>query len=297
MESQRTGDLYALVCAIVCGLGNIFAKAGLETLSTEIFNFYFFLFASLTISFSVFKKSERHEILRTEPKILGLIFILAILFACAIYFFLMGLKLIEPATVAFLSRVEVIIVVILAYIFLKERLRFLEIVGGLIALGGVLILKYETTLAISRAATLLIISAFFFGMAEILVKKNINRLGVIRFIFYRSWFTVLFLYIFILIKGQTLFIPPVKTMIMIFAAAMLLPVLGRATYLQALKRVNISRAMLITQSTPLFTALFAFLILKSLPTPTEWLGSGLIITGVAVVTLTIRKNRNRIKLN
>ncbi len=295
MESQRTGDLYALACAIVCGLGNIFAKAGLETLSTEIYNFYFFLFASLSISFSLFRKKERRDIIGIEPKILGLISILAVLFTFAIYFFLMGLKLIEPATVAFLSRVEVIIVVILAYIILKERLRFLEIIGGLIALSGVLILKYKTTVVISQAATLIIISAFFFGMAEIIVKKNINRLGVVRFIFYRSWITVLLMYILILLRGKSLFIPPAEILILIFAAAMLLPVLGRATYLEALKRVKISRAMLITQSTPLFTALFAFIILNSLPTPIEWLGGGLIIIGVMVVTLTIKINRNRLR--
>lgn len=87
--------------------------------------------------------------------------------------------------------------------------------------------------------------------------------------------------------------PPGKTVLLIVAASLLLPVIGRATYQMALKRIDISRAALITQTTPLFTALFAFLLLRTLPSPTEWLGSGLIILGASVVSFSHYLSRVR----
>ncbi|MFH2034858.1 MAG: DMT family transporter [Candidatus Zixiibacteriota bacterium] len=289
MNQQRTGDLYALSCAVICGLGNITAKAGLEFLTTELFNFYMFLFAFVISSFSLINREQRREIFDLNFRSFGLIFFLTLLFTSGIYFSLAALKMIEPATASFLSRMEVVVLVILAYIFLKERLTKLEILGGVIALGGVFVLKYQTTLVISKAATLMIISACFFAAAEILAKKNIDKIGIFRFIFYRNLITT-FLMLFLLWgKNQTIYLPPGNILTMTLLTAIFFPVLGRYTYLQAMKRIDISRAAFVTQSTPLFTALFAFMILQSLPTATEWLGGAIIIVGVIIVKLSKQK--------
>jgi len=289
MNQQRTGDLYALVCALVCGLGNIPAKVALDRLPVEIYIFYFFLFGFFIISLTLFKKSSRDEIFQINLKTLSLIAILAVFFMGALYLMMTALKMIEPATVSFLSRFEVIVTVVLAYMILKERLLFIEIVGGMIAVGGVIILKYKTNLDISKAATLMVLSSFCFAAAEIIIKKNIKILGTIRFVFYRNLFMICFVYIIMTFEGRTLFLPDNNTLLVILSAAILLPVVGRITYMEALKRIKVSRAALITQSTPLFTAFFAFIILATYPAPIEWLGGALIIAGVVVVKLSIKK--------
>lgn len=285
MHSQRTGDLYALACALVCGLGNIPAKVALSGTTTEIFNVYFFIFAFIFSGLALFRKKERREIVSTNLRILALIFFLALLFAFALYLFMSALKLIEPATVSFLSRFEVIVTVVLAYIILKERLHPVEILGGVVAVAGVFVLKYKTDITISHAATLMVLSSFFFAVAEILVKKNISKLGTARFLFYRNLFMMAIMYLILNVRGQTLYLPAGETLLLTLAAAILLPVLGRATYMEALRRIDISRAALITQSIPLFTALFTFAILRTYPAPIEWLGGGLIIAGVVLVKL------------
>ncbi len=286
MKVETKGDLYALSCAVVCGLGTIFAKSGLADITTEIFNFYFFASAVIIAGISgSIRPKERREILQITKKAIGLIAILAVFFTFGLYFMMKSLKMIEPATVSFLSRIEVIVVIVLAYIFLKERLVPAEIIGGLVAIGGVLLLKYNTNIEISRASTMMLVSAFFFGLAEIIVKKYIVDLKTIPFLFYRNLFMVGIMYVLMLYQGQKLILPPRETMIQIFIAAMLLPVAGRATYLEALKRINVSRAALITQATPLMTALFALIMLGTLPTPIEWIGGGLIIGGVGAIKL------------
>jgi drug/metabolite transporter (DMT)-like permease len=105
------------------------------------------------------------------------------------------------------------------------------------------------------------------------------------FLFYRNLFTVFIMLLLIFIQGKSFYIPDTITLVFAFGAAMLLPIFGRLTFLEAMRRINISRAVLITQSTPLFTALFAYIILNSVPTPTEWLGGAVIIAGVIIVKL------------
>jgi len=291
MTTNRTGDFYALTCALVCGLGNIPAKVAVENISVELHNVYLFIFGFIFSNYFWFSKKDREDIKSVDARTLGLIFILAIIFSLALYLFIMSLKLIEPATVSFLSRFEVIITIVLAYFILRERLRFIEIIGGVVAMFGIFVLKYKTNLTISHAATLMILSSFLFATAEIIIKKNISRLGTGRFIFYRNLFNIGIMFVILFVSGQTLSLPPTKTIWLILASAILLPVLGRATYMEALKRINVSRAALVTQATPLFTAFFAFMILTTYPTLTEWLGGALIIGGVVVIQLYAGKKK------
>lgn len=285
MTLQRQGDLYALVCAFVCGLGNVPAKVALNATSIELFTFFYFLIAFIISGTLLFKRSTRREILSVNINILALIFVLAILFAGALYFSMSALQLIEPATVSFLSRFEVIVTVVLAYIFLRERLTPIELLGGMITLGGLFVLKYKTNLVISHAATLMVLSSFCFAAAEIIIKKNIKRLPTYQFLFFRNFFMVIVILALIAIKGKTILIPDQDTMLMILAASILMPVIGRATFMETLKRIDISRATLFMQSIPLFTAVFTYIFLTTIPQPIEWFGGALILAGVIVVKL------------
>ncbi len=289
MKPDRLGDFSALACAVVCGVGNVVLKIGLADISPELFSFYYFAAAFALSWFLLFRREWRRDILHARPKVIGLIGFLSLLFSFGIYTLISSVKLINPATVSFLSRLEIIIVIILAYLLLKERLHRVEIIGGLIAVAGVMVLKFHATIDVSKAATLMIISAFFFAVAEIAVKRYVDHLGTMRFIFYRNLFTVGIFYIVLKVSGQSLTYPGHKTVFWAVLAALLLPILGRATYMEALKRISISRAALINQSTPLFTVLFALLILKTIPAPIEWLGGGMIIAGVIIIKLTVRK--------
>lgn len=285
MKSERAGDIYAFACAVICGLGNIPAKAALLNLTPELFNFYYFVAAFIISALALIGKKERLEVFSTDRKSLGLILFLTLIFSVGIYTQMKAVKMIEPATVSFMSRLEMVYVMILAYIFLKERLGRLEIIGGIIAIGGIMVLKLSAGVEISNAATLMLVSTFFFGVAEILTKKNVDKVGTMRFVFIRNLGAVVIFYLLLLYRGQAFILPDSKTLLLIFIAALLLPILGRITYLQALSRINISRASLITQATPLFTALFALIFLGTVPTPMEWLGGALILMGVGLVRL------------
>ncbi len=283
MKPERTGDFYAIVCALICGLGNIPAKVGLGEVTAELFNFYYFIFAFAISILALVNRGNREEMAATTKRSFLMIGALTVLFTLGIYTFMYSIKLIEPATVSFLSRVETIFTILLAYLILKERLHLFEIFGGMVAIIGVLFLKFETNLTVSRVATLMIASSLFFAIAEILVKKFVNEIGTIRFVLIRNIFAVIFFLIILKVQGQDISFPNRTTLIMAALTALLLPVLGRITYIKALQKINVSRAALITLSTPLFTALFALIFLGTSPGPMEWVGGLMIVTGVGIV--------------
>ncbi len=292
MTQERSGDYYALVCAIVCSVGNITAKIGLRNITPELFQFYLFGFGFIMSAAYLVRPKARREVFTADKRALGLIFVLSLLFSFGIYTFISSLKLIEPATVSFLSRFEVIFLLLFAFIFLKERLKLIELIGGIITIGGIFILKFKTNMVISQAASLMILSAFFFALAEVIIKKNINLVGTIRFIFWRNIFAVFIFYGILIYHNQQIIIIDSNTMLLTALTAFLLPVMGRLTYIEALKRIKVSRAALITQSMPLFTAIFALIILGTYPTPIELLGGGLIIAGVVVIKLKVGNSKN-----
>jgi drug/metabolite transporter (DMT)-like permease len=260
-------------------------KAALLRVSPELFNFFFLGIAVLISALPLTTKHGRREILGTDRRAFFVLIILAVIFSAAIYCSSVAMQLIQPATMAFLSRIEVLFTLVLAHAILRERLRFFEMVGGAVAVSGVLILKFKTTIEVSYAASLMIASSLLFAVGEVLLKKNIKLLGTVRFLFWRNLFLVGLFYLMLIARGQSFAIPDRETLLLIGAAALLLPILGRFTYVAALHQMNISRVALFTQSIPLFTALFAFAILTTLPSATEWLGGGLILAGVLLVRL------------
>ena len=107
-------------------------------------------------------------------------------------------------------------------------------------------------------------------------------------IFWRNLFMTGFFAATLYARGDVLKLPGRPTLLLVAAAAFLMPLLGRITYIEALRRAPISRVALITQATPFFAAFFAFLLLRSQPTLIEWAGGILILVGVLVVRLQAR---------
>ncbi len=59
---------------------------------------------------------------------------------------------------------------------------------------------------------------------------------------------------------------------LIMIAALVGPFLARTLYMYALRHLAVSRAALISQSQPLFVAIYSSILLHALPSRREWMG-------------------------
>ncbi len=283
MKQTAKGDLLALLCAVSTGLGIIPAKAVVAVIAPETLVFYLFVFAFIISLFPLGVKGQREIIGAVRKEQLLLIIRLAVLYSAAIFFSWTALVHLEPATQSFLSRIKVFITVLLAIVILKEKLYRAEIIGALLAVAGIVLLKFKAGSAVSSGITLMLISALLFSSAEIMLKAKIKDIHPTLFLFFRNLLMIPCFAVIIWMRGVSFALPDLRVAGLIALTSLLAPVIGRTTYIMAIKRNSLSRTVLINQTQPMFAALAGFVILHSLPTPIEWLSGGLILAGAFII--------------
>lgn len=283
MKRSTQGDLLALICAASVGIAITPAKAAVAVISSETLTFYLFVFAFVFSLFPLISANQRRIVAGIRRDQVTLILMLSVLFSAAIFFSWTALKFLEPATQSFLSRIKVFLTVLMAVLFLRERLLRLEIVGGLVAAAGIMLLKFKAGAEVSQGAMLMLISAVLFSTAEIMLKSRIADIPPSLFLFYRNLAMIPCFAAIVWMRGESFVIPDIGTAGLVALTSLLGPIIGRGTYIAAIRRNSLSRTVLINQTQPLFAALAGYLILNSMPTLPEWAGGGLILIGAFII--------------
>lgn len=283
MKRTSQGDLFAIICSISVGIGITPAKAAVSVISPETLTFYLFVFASGFSLFLPLNTTYRRIIGDIRRDQIWLIMELSVLFSAAIFFSWTALQYLEPATQSFLSRIKVLMTVFFAVVFLREHLHRLEVVGGLIATMGIVLLKFNAGPEVSVGATLMLISAVLFSTAEIMLKRKIADIPPTMFLFYRNLAMIPCFAVIVILRGESFALPGIDVAGLIALTSLLGPIVGRGTYIAAIRRNSLSRTVLINQTQPLFAGLAGFIVLSSLPSIMEWIGGGLILLGAIII--------------
>ncbi len=196
-----------------------------------------------------------------------------------------GIQHLDPTIASFISRVEVLIAIVLGMLFLRERFRLAEGVGGVVILIGLIVIRITFDLELSLWFWVMVTSGVLFGLTEFVAKLTVRHLAPIPLTFVRNLIIGSFFLILTVSKGIPLFdIGGYWWGVLVVAITG--PALGRIFYLIALKHIEISKASLITQTKPLFVAIIAFSVLGMIPSPREWTGGILILIGCATIIMT-----------
>ncbi|MFH1699846.1 MAG: DMT family transporter [Candidatus Zixiibacteriota bacterium] len=290
IKSHRLrGDIWATVSALATGGGYTVAKTLLVTLPPIVFNAYMFLFGSVIILIDAGLNRKLKETIFIPPAQIGFYAIVAIFFSAATYCLFTALSFSEPATVSFLSRLELVSTIILASIFLKERLQKSEVFGLILVVAGILVMRYDASIELSRTVTLVTLGSLFFGTAEVLTKWKIDWINYRSYIFYRGIFMSGIFVTIGIVSGKFVIITDLKLLVLLILTAFLLPYLGRTGYLKSMKYINISRSSIIVQSQPFFAAIVALMILNSFPSVKEIAGGLLLVGGVILMKVLEKK--------
>ena len=288
-SARWRGDFWAIVSALTTGGGFIAAKIALQTLPPITFNAYMFFIGMLAVVVDAIVSRKIAVMLRVSKRQLAFLFLVSVLFCAAVFCLNTALAFSEPATISFLSRMELVTTLLLAAIFLKERIRPTEIIGLAIVLAGIIVMRYDASLELSRAVTLITIGSILFGSAEVLIKSRIDWMDYRTFIFYRNLFMSVIFFIVAMFWGKFVWVVDGNLIMILIVAGIVLPYLGRLGYLKAMQNIDISRASIIVQSQPFFAAAAALVFLGTFPPMKEIVGGLLIVGGVVTIKLLERK--------
>jgi len=291
--SRVRGDLWAVTSAFTTGTGLIAAKMALKSISPITLNAYVFFIGAVIVLIDAVISRKLRETIQVTPRQLGFLIVIAVLFCGGTFCLYTAVSLVEPATVSFLSRLELVATIILATIFLRERINLAEFSGLILVVAGLIVMRYDASLALSKAVALVAFGSLLIGAAEVMIKSKIFWIGHRSLMLYRNVFmTTIFLVVGAII-GQFGWVTESRLFLILIVAGLFLPYMGRLGYLKAMQNINVSRASIITQSQPFFAAIAALIVLGTFPAVKEIIGGLLIVAGVITMRLLERRTNRR----
>ena len=204
----------------------------------------------------------------------------------AFWLFFAGLKLTTAGRAAFLHKTLPIYALLLAFIFLKEKITRKHLIAMVIMLGGLILMELGNISQGMRVGDLLVLGATILWAVENTISKKamINHESNWIVTFSRMFFgaIVLFAIIFLMKKSDLLFSLTGQQIVYILISGGLL-LLYVLTWYWGLRYINLSKASTILLIAPVISLFLGFYWLNENILLLQLIGSFLILIGAFVV--------------
>jgi drug/metabolite transporter (DMT)-like permease len=285
---HTTGYALAIGSSISAGTGTVIGKWNLEAISPLLMNTLIFSIASLALTATLLPLKGIKTVFTLTRQgwfWLGLFTASSLL---AVWAFWAGVQQMDPSLAAFLNRTEVLIAIFLAIIFLKERFSRMETIGAVLSIAGLVIMRLTLRIEYSTGFWLVLLGALFFGITEFVSKIAVRHVEPTILAYIRNMFMAAGYWVIFLAAGQG-FDGLEKVWPGVVALGLIAPIFSRLLYLFALKKIELSKVAVISQSQPVFVILIALLALGQLPTFREIIGGLFLTMGCLIMIISRQK--------
>jgi len=200
----------------------------------------------------------------------------------AVWTFWAGVKRMDPTLAAFLNRAEVPIVILMGIIFLKERFTRYETLGLALSIVGIVTMKLTLRWEYSLGFWYVLLGAFFFGLTEFVSKLAVRHVNPVHLAYLRNMLLAVIYWLMFAAGGEST-AGLGKVWLGVLALGLIGPIWARMLYLLALKRMELSKVAVISQSQPVYVVLISLLALGQLPTVRETVGGVFLVVGCVIM--------------
>jgi len=275
------GPVYAVLSAMVTAIAPIATKQALGTVNLETFSILWSLSAfigALTYALSKRGSNTFQKFRQYWP----FVFAIGVLTAAIVLIFSTAIRLVDPALFSFFTRLEVVFTVLVGMLLFKERLNRLELLGVTITILGALIMTYRAGEIVLLAFVLGLINSLLVSIRTLLGKVTVQHLEPAVLVAVGRLIACLFTLLYAIAFGG-LQLPSSNSLLIIIAGAFFGPFLGFMLLYKALSLCEVSRVSVFRTSFPFFVALYSFLLFRTIPSPRQMLGGGIIVAGILVL--------------
>lgn len=191
---------------------------------------------------------------------------------------------IDPGTASLLGKAGVIFSLGMGLLWLRERLRPVELLGALSAIAGVFLISFQPGDYLRIGSILVLASAFLYALHTAIVKRYGEAMEFGSFFLFRIAVTAMFLFLFAAGRGQLVW-PSTTAWIVVFIAATVDVVISRSLFYLSLRRMPMSIHTVILTLSPVVTILWSIALFRQSPTALSLIGGAFVVLGVALVTL------------
>jgi drug/metabolite transporter (DMT)-like permease len=180
----------------------------------------------------------------------------------------LGMLYVSPTTASVIISIIPLIVPVVAYFLLKERLLIKNIVGIIISCAGVVLVvinsQYEFTVS-ARGILLLLISVFAAVFYSVFLKKLADIYNPLTLIAWQNTFgAVMFFPLVVIFEPQSLKQIPmtIESLTPLFKLAVFASSFAFIFYTYSVQKLGAVKANIFTNLIPVITAFFSFLLLN-----------------------------------
>ena len=188
---------------------------------------------------------------------------------------------IDTGTASMLAKTSTLFSIAIGLWWLRERLRRIQIFGGILALVGVLLITFQPGDIFRWGALLILGSSLMYAYHAALVKRYGGAMGFVDFFFYRLLFTTLTLGLISLMRPWEVNAPPSIWLLIVVAGTVDI-VISRTLYYLALRRLPMSLHAIVLTISPVVTLGWALLFFNTFPNLLQLIGGATVIVGVAL---------------
>jgi drug/metabolite transporter (DMT)-like permease len=286
--SEKGGYTLAVTSSMASGLSTVIGKWNLAAISPLLMNSIIFSVASVVMTVMLPFKGVRKTFSVTKKGWFWLM-MFSVGSWLAVWLYWAGIQRMDPSLAAFLNRSEVPVAILLGMIFLKERFTKLEILGAILSIAGIVIMRLTLRMEYSAGFWLVLAGSLLFGITEFVSKIAVKHVDPASLTYIRNTFLAIFYWIAVLAGGIN-FDGLDRVWLGVLALGITGPLIARMLYLSALRKLDLSRVAVISQSQPIYVILISLLVLGQLPTFREITG-GIFLTSGCLLMVVSRNNR------
>ena len=284
MSNQTKGIIFALLAVLGGGLHAIPYRLSLDTSNALPVIWGVFLCAFL---FSLPGAWLARNQTKYSWKIAGIALAISLAGVLGNYSICQALNMASPTLMVLLMRSEVIIAMILGWIFLKEFVTLRIFTAVVVIITGILVMKLDSlSFEIKEWSAILwaFSAAFGFASMQVLAKSIIHEIHPQVLNVFRLAIGLVLLWCFEEVRIE---IPSlnISGWIWIAIAAFWGPFMGRVAFTYTLRYLTISKANIIVSFAPVITLLFEFFVFGTLISWLETLGGAIMLAAIIWIFL------------
>jgi len=279
VNNQKKGIIFAFLAVLGSGLYAIPYRLSIDTANALPIIWGVFLCAFL---FSLPGAWMARHQTKFSWKIVGIALGVSLAGVLGNYSICQALNLASPTLMVLLMRSEVIIAMILGWMFLKEIVTVRIFIAVVVIISGMFVMKLDSlSFEIKEWSAILwtFSAAFGFALMQVLVKSIIHEIHPQVLNVFRLAIGIVLLWC---VEEVRIEIPALNITgwIWIAMAAFFGPFLGRVAFTYTLRYLTISKANIIVSFAPVITLLFEFFIFGTLISWTETLGGVIMLASI-----------------
>lgn len=283
LSGSLKGALLACSSALGVTLVYLCSRLATATMTNELLVFWWFALASVWASVAILVERKQAagfvRVIRSHFRFFCLYMLLE---SAATLSFFFVIRFVNPAIVSFFDILAPLFVTVIAFFYLREKLKKIEIFGGILSVCGVAVLTYVSPEVKPKFLLLIVMQVLFYSTSSILAKKQNRAVPPLVITCFRVFCLFAVCVLQILWKGGMRW-PSARELFFLAAGSAAGPVVGAFCFFSAMTYIKVTKIFLIKNAQPFLVALASTMLLKIPLSMRQLAGGMIIVVGISFV--------------